>query len=142
MVDVVHDVSDTLYRAIPSVKVEMVSPRAYLEDILASGKLLMYILKLPPTKNWRPILINFGGQLDSVYHEIGAWSLQTRKLTLRAVKAEVGLQPQRHLFSCGCWSNERCLPEDCRMAKRNNNNHRAPISTGSINGQNPLWHFE
>jgi len=71
MVDIVHDVSDTLYRTIPSVKVEFVSPRPYLEkNIPASyqdkvGMLLMYILKLPPTKNWRPILIDFGAQLDS-----------------------------------------------------------------------------
>ena len=78
MVDIVHDVSDTLYRAIPSMKIELVSHQAYLEDIPMScpdkvGKLSMYILKLPPTKNWRPILIDFDEQLDSVCYDIGVW---------------------------------------------------------------------
>ena len=70
MVDIMHDISDGFYRAIPTVEVELVSSWANLDDIPAFnldkiGKLLTYILKLPPTKNWRPILVEFDGQLNS-----------------------------------------------------------------------------
>ena len=81
-------------------KVELVSSPTTLEESPAFhpnkvGELSTYILKLPPTKNWRPILVEFDGQLNSVFYcEIGVGRAD-KKSVLRAAKKEVGYSREK-----------------------------------------------